>query len=87
MARRADSGTRRRAAGRDLGAKHPARHADERCHRRTGPLHLQTLAEGIESVDQSTQLIVLGGTYGQGYLFARPTAPEDVEALLGIAAG
>jgi EAL domain-containing protein (putative c-di-GMP-specific phosphodiesterase class I) len=45
-------------------------------------LHLQTLAEGIESVDQSAQLSALGCTYGQGYLFARPTAPEDVEALL-----
>jgi EAL domain-containing protein (putative c-di-GMP-specific phosphodiesterase class I) len=45
-------------------------------------LNLQTLAEGIESSDQSSQLEALGCTYGQGYLFARPTAPEEVEALL-----
>jgi EAL domain-containing protein (putative c-di-GMP-specific phosphodiesterase class I) len=45
-------------------------------------LNLQTLAEGIESADQSEQLSALGCTYGQSYLFARPTAPEDVEALL-----
>jgi EAL domain-containing protein (putative c-di-GMP-specific phosphodiesterase class I) len=45
-------------------------------------LNLQTLAEGIESADQSAQLEALGCTYGQGYLFARPTAPEEVEALL-----
>nr|WP_240947814.1 EAL domain-containing protein [Planosporangium mesophilum] len=45
-------------------------------------LNLQTLAEGIESVEQSSQLEALGCTYGQGYLFARPTAPEQVETLL-----
>ena len=45
-------------------------------------LNLQTLAEGIESADQSIQLEALGCTYGQGYLFARPTAPAEVEALL-----
>ncbi len=45
-------------------------------------LNLHTLAEGIESVDQSSQLKALGCTYGQGYLFARPAAPEDVAALL-----
>jgi EAL domain-containing protein (putative c-di-GMP-specific phosphodiesterase class I) len=45
-------------------------------------LHLQTLAEGIESADQSAQLSALGCTYGQGYLFARPTAPEEVETIL-----
>jgi diguanylate cyclase (GGDEF)-like protein/PAS domain S-box-containing protein len=45
-------------------------------------LNLETLAEGIESTDQSSQLEALGCTYGQGYLFARPTAPDEVEALL-----
>jgi diguanylate cyclase (GGDEF)-like protein/PAS domain S-box-containing protein len=45
-------------------------------------LNLQTLAEGIESADQSSQLEALGCRYGQGYLFARPTAPDEVEALL-----
>jgi EAL domain-containing protein (putative c-di-GMP-specific phosphodiesterase class I) len=45
-------------------------------------LNLQTLAEGIESIDQSSQLEALGCTYGQGYLFARPTAPDEIAALL-----
>jgi EAL domain-containing protein (putative c-di-GMP-specific phosphodiesterase class I) len=45
-------------------------------------LNLQTLAEGIESVEQSSRLEALGCTYGQGYLFARPAAPEQVETLL-----
>jgi diguanylate cyclase (GGDEF)-like protein/PAS domain S-box-containing protein len=45
-------------------------------------LNLQTLAEGIESPDQSSQLEALGCMYGQGYLFARPAAPEEVEVLL-----
>ncbi|HEV7900115.1 MAG TPA: EAL domain-containing protein, partial [Planosporangium sp.] len=45
-------------------------------------LNLQTLAEGIESAEQSSQLEALGCTYGQGFLFARPAAPEEVDALL-----
>ncbi|GAA1787550.1 EAL domain-containing protein [Planosporangium flavigriseum] len=45
-------------------------------------LNLLTLAEGIESSAQSSQLETLGCTYGQGFLFARPTEPCEVEALL-----
>nr|WP_240942395.1 EAL domain-containing protein [Planosporangium thailandense] len=45
-------------------------------------LNLQTLAEGIESTDQSSQLEALGCTYGQGYLFARPAAAQQIEGLL-----
>jgi len=44
-------------------------------------LNLRTIAEGIE--DQSTRqmLAELGCDLGQGYLFAKPLAPEDFAAL------
>jgi diguanylate cyclase (GGDEF)-like protein/PAS domain S-box-containing protein len=45
-------------------------------------LRLQTVAEGIENVDQHSLLSALGCTYGQGYLFARPAGPAEIEALL-----
>jgi EAL domain-containing protein (putative c-di-GMP-specific phosphodiesterase class I) len=45
-------------------------------------LRLQTVAEGIENVDQHSMLSALGCTYGQGYLFARPAGPVEIEALL-----
>ncbi|GAA3343793.1 hypothetical protein GCM10020358_44400 [Amorphoplanes nipponensis] len=45
-------------------------------------LRLQTVAEGIESLDQHSLLSALGCTYGQGYLFARPAGPAHIEALL-----
>ncbi|WP_158647417.1 bifunctional diguanylate cyclase/phosphodiesterase [Actinoplanes sp. ATCC 53533] len=45
-------------------------------------LRLQTVAEGIENVDQHSLLSALGCTYGQGYLFARPAGSEQIEALL-----
>jgi diguanylate cyclase (GGDEF)-like protein/PAS domain S-box-containing protein len=45
-------------------------------------LRLQTVAEGIENVDQHSLLSALGCTYGQGYLFARPAGSAQIEALL-----
>ncbi|MFI7546749.1 putative bifunctional diguanylate cyclase/phosphodiesterase [Actinoplanes sp. NPDC049599] len=45
-------------------------------------LRLQTVAEGIENLDQHSLLSALGCTYGQGYLFARPAGPVQIEALL-----
>ncbi|AGZ43868.1 putative bifunctional diguanylate cyclase/phosphodiesterase [Actinoplanes friuliensis] len=45
-------------------------------------LRLQTVAEGIENADQHTLLSDLGCTYGQGFLFARPAASAEIEALL-----
>jgi diguanylate cyclase (GGDEF)-like protein/PAS domain S-box-containing protein len=45
-------------------------------------LRLQTVAEGIENIDQHSLLSALGCTYGQGYLFARPAGPAQIEALL-----
>jgi diguanylate cyclase (GGDEF)-like protein len=50
-------------------------------------LHLQTVAEGIESEHQARALRELGCHYGQGYLFARPvTAGEIGEMLAGSGA-
>jgi diguanylate cyclase (GGDEF)-like protein/PAS domain S-box-containing protein len=41
-----------------------------------------TVAEGIEEWEQLRQLRELGCTLGQGYLFARPLAAQDVEETL-----
>ena len=40
------------------------------------------VAEGVETEIQSRKLLELGCDGGQGYLFARPLTPWDVEALL-----
>jgi len=45
-------------------------------------LHLETLAEGIEETGQLTQLQAEHCDVGQGFLFARPMAPDDVAAFL-----
>jgi predicted signal transduction protein with EAL and GGDEF domain len=45
-------------------------------------LHLDTLAEGIETEDQANTLQQLGCHLGQGYHYARPLDPADVDELL-----
>jgi EAL domain-containing protein (putative c-di-GMP-specific phosphodiesterase class I) len=40
------------------------------------------VAEGVETELQSRKLLELGCDGGQGYLFARPLTPWDVEAML-----
>ncbi|GAA2530732.1 putative bifunctional diguanylate cyclase/phosphodiesterase [Winogradskya humida] len=45
-------------------------------------LHLSTVAEGIETTRQATELQHLGCDIGQGYLYARPLVPDDVTAML-----
>jgi EAL domain-containing protein (putative c-di-GMP-specific phosphodiesterase class I) len=45
-------------------------------------LHLDTLAEGIETEGQAVALQQLGCHLGQGYLYARPLDPSDVDELL-----
>jgi diguanylate cyclase (GGDEF)-like protein len=50
-------------------------------------LNLQTVAEGIEHADQRAQLIALGCTTGQGYLFARPVGADVVSGLLSNHSG
>jgi diguanylate cyclase (GGDEF)-like protein/PAS domain S-box-containing protein len=42
-------------------------------------LHLDVIAEGIETRSQARSLIALGARHGQGFLYGRP-APEDVFA-------
>jgi diguanylate cyclase (GGDEF)-like protein len=43
---------------------------------------LRVVAEGIEARDQLNSLLELGCELGQGFLFARPQEPGDLEALL-----
>jgi diguanylate cyclase (GGDEF)-like protein len=45
-------------------------------------LGLQSVAEGVETDDQRAWLVDEGVDVGQGYLFARPAAPDTIEAVL-----
>jgi EAL domain-containing protein (putative c-di-GMP-specific phosphodiesterase class I) len=45
-------------------------------------LNLATVAEGVEATDQRNRLLDAGCQYGQGYLFAKPVDPTEIEALL-----
>ena len=45
-------------------------------------LGLKVVAEGVETVAQRDLLLAAGCDYGQGYLFARPAAPQEFEKLL-----
>jgi EAL domain-containing protein (putative c-di-GMP-specific phosphodiesterase class I) len=45
-------------------------------------LHLQTVAEGIEQAHQVDDLRALGCQFGQGFYFAKPLRPEQVDELL-----
>jgi diguanylate cyclase (GGDEF)-like protein/PAS domain S-box-containing protein len=45
-------------------------------------LHLETVAEGIEMNEQLAELRSAGCRSGQGFLFAKPLASPDMEALL-----
>ncbi|MDI6105740.1 GGDEF domain-containing phosphodiesterase [Actinoplanes sp. NEAU-A12] len=45
-------------------------------------LRLTTVAEGIETERQAAELLDLGSERGQGYLFSRPVAPEQILALV-----
>jgi PAS domain S-box-containing protein len=45
-------------------------------------LDLKVTAEGIENEDQRRILLELGCDYGQGYLFSRPVAPEQLQQML-----
>lgn len=43
---------------------------------------LKLIAEGVETKEQVEFLLNVGCSYGQGYYFHRPMAPEDMEALI-----
>lgn len=45
-------------------------------------LNIDVVAEGVETVEQANRLRTLGCEYAQGYLFAKPMAPADVEKVL-----
>jgi diguanylate cyclase (GGDEF)-like protein/PAS domain S-box-containing protein len=47
-------------------------------------LHLETVAEGVETEEQLERLVRLGAKLGQGYLFARPLPAGELAAQLGI---
>jgi EAL domain-containing protein (putative c-di-GMP-specific phosphodiesterase class I) len=49
-------------------------------------LHVDAIAEGVEHAEQADALRSLSCTYAQGYHFARPSAAEDVRALLAAQA-
>jgi len=50
-------------------------------------LGLQAVAEGIETKGQADALAGLGCGLGQGFLFSRPVAPDDLADLLRTRAG
>ena len=45
-------------------------------------LHLDVVAEGVETIEQVALLKRLQCRYAQGYYFSRPLAPKDIGALL-----
>jgi diguanylate cyclase (GGDEF)-like protein/PAS domain S-box-containing protein len=45
-------------------------------------LEMEVVAEGIETSEQVADLRELGCPLGQGYLFARPLPPEEIDGLL-----
>jgi len=47
-------------------------------------LSLKVIAEGVEDALEAAHLKNLGCDIGQGYFFARPLAPRDIEARFGI---
>jgi predicted signal transduction protein with EAL and GGDEF domain len=48
-------------------------------------LGLEVVAEGVETAEQAVEAEALGCGRAQGYHFARPAPPADVESLLGMA--
>jgi diguanylate cyclase (GGDEF)-like protein/PAS domain S-box-containing protein len=50
-------------------------------------LHLDVIAEGIETEVQRDLLVSMGCQYGQGYLLAMPVAADQAEALVRLGHG
>ena len=51
----------------------------------TNGLHLQAIAEGVETAEQAETLYRLGYRFAQGYHFSRPLSPEQVSRHLTAA--
>jgi diguanylate cyclase (GGDEF)-like protein/PAS domain S-box-containing protein len=51
-----------------------------------GAMHLQVVAEGVETPEHLEMLQALGCPLGQGFYFARPLPPADLEQHLGLTA-
>jgi diguanylate cyclase (GGDEF)-like protein/PAS domain S-box-containing protein len=49
-------------------------------------MHLQVVAEGVETPEHLEMLQALGCPLGQGFYFSRPLPPADLEEHLGLAA-
>ncbi|HYG59336.1 MAG TPA: EAL domain-containing protein, partial [Symbiobacteriaceae bacterium] len=49
----------------------------------TQSMGIVTVVEGIERLEQQAALVRLGCLYGQGYYFARPMVPLEIEMRLG----
>ncbi|MGF1541368.1 MAG: EAL domain-containing protein [Pleurocapsa sp.] len=45
-------------------------------------LGMQTISEGVETIEQLNQLKALGCEFGQGYLFSKPLSAKVVESML-----
>jgi diguanylate cyclase (GGDEF)-like protein/PAS domain S-box-containing protein len=68
----------------NLGAGHDQRELLRAIVRLGETLHLETVAEGIETRHQAVEMRVMGATRGQGYFFAHPLeSAELIELLTG----
>jgi EAL domain-containing protein (putative c-di-GMP-specific phosphodiesterase class I) len=45
-------------------------------------LHLDVVAEGVETADQARELKKLNCKYAQGFYFSKPLSPDEAEALM-----
>jgi len=52
----------------------------------TDGLRIEAVAEGVETAEQASRLHAVGYRFAQGFHFARPMPPEDIELLLEPAA-